>query len=84
MAGHTTKKDGNIRRTSAAVCLNDNARTTNGKESRSTPRSPRTGKFASQKSTVNTATNAKGETKADRLFQQAWKDTYEKRERRVG
>lgn len=71
-------------RHSAAGGLNDKARTTNSKEPHSTPRSARTGKFVSQKSAGDSAAGVKGESKADRMFQRAWKDTYEKRERRVG
>ena len=33
---------------------------------------------------VSTKTTKKKESTADQLFQRAWKDTYEKRDRRVG
>jgi len=80
VAGKRTNNDRSIKRDSTTGCFDEKTTTTDKKY----VRRDAAGQFATQKSTGNAATSVKGESKADRMFRRAWKDTYEKRDRRVG
>lgn len=59
------------------------ARNNNGNQPRNVRRDSGTGRAVAQKSS-KTADIKNTQSKADRMFQRAWKDTYDKRDRRVG
>jgi hypothetical protein len=61
------------------------ARNNNGNQPRNARRDSATERSAQKPSKTATVTSTKDTpSKADRMFQRAWKDTYEKRDRRVG
>ena len=95
MSGNTTKKERNIKGHSTTGCLATNkpgrgelrtikANTTSKKHDSCITRDARSGQSVSQKSPRNETTSVKDKSKADKMFERAWKDTYEKRERRIG
>jgi hypothetical protein len=80
MARETRKKQTiHVKRDSTSGCLTDNkadkARSVNTKATAANKK---------DSSVVKRDTDGRFLSRADKLFQRAWKDTYEKRDRRVG
>lgn len=80
MASSTSKRNGNIKRNPTTGCFDKKTTTTTEKKS---PRSTSSGQLVSKKSSSNQTTSVKVRSKADKMFERAWKDTYDKRDRRV-
>lgn len=62
------------------------ARNKNGNQPRNVRRDSATGRYVAQKSSKTARVTSTKDTtsRADKMFLRAWKDTYEKRDRRVG